>query len=98
MQEFTTEVQKWEQDALSSEHAPDWHAVYLRSADPADVLVITQFSSREAADGFQQHLDQFKAMVLPCVSEEPGMDGFDLFYAATPAGAEVIFGQEVSHD
>jgi len=32
------------------------------------------------------------------VSGEPELDGYDLFYAATPEGAEVIFGQEVSHD
>ena len=98
MQAFTTEVQKWEQDAMGSEHAPEMHAVYLRSEDPSKVLVITQFASREAAEGFQDHLSEFRGMVLECVSEEPLMNGFDLFYAATPDGAEVIFGQEVSHD
>jgi len=98
MQQFTTEVQKWEQDAMDSEHAPDLHGVYLRSEDPANVLVITQFPSREAAEGFQPHLNEFKKMVLACLSEEPEMNGFDLFYAASPQGAEVIFGQEVAHD
>ena len=98
MQEFTTEVQKWEQDAMASEHAPEMHAVYLRSEDPANVLVVTQFASRNAAEGFQPFLNDFKKMVLSCLSEEPEMNGFDLFYAASPDGAEVIFGQDVSHD
>ncbi|NNC42651.1 MAG: hypothetical protein HKO03_05380 [Acidimicrobiia bacterium] len=98
MQEFTTEVQKWEQDAMSSDHAPEMHAVYLRSDDPANVLVVTQFSSREAAEGFNQHLANFNNIVLACVSEEPALGGYDLFYAATPRGAEVIFGQDVIHD
>lgn len=98
MQEFTTEVQKWEQDAMTSDHAPDLHAVYLRSEDPSSVLVVTQFPSREAAEAFKSHLTEFKSMVLACVSEDPVMNGFDLFYAATPEGAEVVFGQEVTHD
>jgi quinol monooxygenase YgiN len=98
MQEFTTEVQKWEQDAMNSQHAPDVHSVYLKSEDPAKVLIVTQFSSREAAEGFKDHLNDFRNMVLACVSGEPELEGYDLFYAATPEGAEVIFGQEVSHD
>lgn len=98
MQEFTTEVQKWEQDAMGSDHAPELHAVYLRSEDPSQVLVVTQFPSRETAEGFRSHLAEFKNMVLACVAEEPVMNGFDLFYSATPEGAEVVFGQDVVHD
>jgi len=98
MQEFTTEVQKWEQDAMNSEHAPELHAVYLRSEDPSRVLIVTQFPSREEAEGFESHLTEFKNLVLAPVTDEPVMNGFDLFYAATPQGAEVVFGEDVGHE
>ena len=96
MQEFTAQVQKWEQDALKDDDAPNWHAVYLAADDPTRVVIVTQFESRDKAGRFEakgRHV-AFATGVLRCVTDEPRLQGYDLFYAATPSGPTVTFGQE----
>lgn len=96
MQEFTAQIQQWEQDALQHPNAPWRHAVYLASDDPANVLVITEFESRDAATRFAADglMAAFREAVLPCVEAMPAeRDGYDLFYSATPDGPSVTFGQ-----
>ena len=100
MQEFTAQVQKWEQDALQDEDAPNWHAVYLAADDPTTILIVTQFDSRDEAMRFEakgRHA-AFNRGVLRCVVEEPQLQGYDLFYAATPSGPAVMFGEETWRD
>ncbi len=96
MQEFTAQVQHWEQDALRHPSAPRHHAVYLSAGDPARVLVISEFDSRDAATDFEEAglLAAFRDAVLRCVAATPETAaGFDLFYAATPDGPAVTFGE-----
>ncbi len=95
MRGFTAQIQQWEQDALRHRGAPLSHAVYLASDDPANVLVITEFESRDAAAHFAAdgRLDAFRDAVLPCVDDLAERGGYDLFYAATRDGPSVTFGQ-----
>ncbi len=96
MKEFTAQVQQWEQDALRHADAPLYHAVYLGSDDPASVLVITEFESRDVAARFAAdgRLDAFWDAVVPFIDDSPvERDGYDLFYAATADGPSVTFGQ-----
>ncbi len=95
MQQFTSHVQQWEQDALKGDDSPNWHAVYLASDDPSRVVIVTQFESREHAEEFEAkgNLASFRSAVLRCVVDEPSLQGYDLFYAATPAGPTVTFGE-----
>lgn len=75
---------------------PQRPAVYLASDDPANVLVITEFESRDAATRFAADglMAAFREAVLPCVEAMPAeRDGYDLFYSATPDGPSVTFGQ-----
>ena len=100
MQEFTSHVQQWEQDALQDEDAPNWHAVYLAANDPARVVVITEFESRERAARFEDRglIADFRQAVLGCIVGEPGFEMYDLFYAATPSGPAVTFGEQTWRD
>lgn len=100
MHEFTAQVQHWEQDALRDADAPRYHAVYLRDGDPARVLLLAEFGSRDEARRFEDggRFAEFRQAVRSCLSQEPAdMDGFDLFYAATPRGPAVTFGESTHH-
>ena len=96
MQQFFTDVQNWENSALSSANAPEYHAVYVRRSDPSRVLVITQFNSSERADAFvdEGHLQEFHEGILSCAVGEPDEDRFDLFYASGSGGPRIVFGEE----
>jgi len=96
MQEFLTDVQNWENAAMSSPNAPEHHAVYVRKGDPSHVMVITHFDSQERADAFVEdgHLHDFHERILSCAVDEPHEDRYDLFYAAGSGGPRVIFGEE----
>lgn len=97
MQEFVAQVQQWEQDARSSEHAPEFHGVYLQESDPSRVLVITQFTSKDAAAAFAETglPERFRARVEACTEVPPEQpDGFDLFYATLNDGSRVVFGED----
>ncbi|MFQ5554645.1 MAG: hypothetical protein ACE5GC_04645, partial [Acidimicrobiia bacterium] len=54
MQDFAAQVQQWEQDAMQHPDAPRHHAVYLAAGEPARVLVLSEFSSRDAATSFER--------------------------------------------
>jgi hypothetical protein len=97
MQLFTQLVQQWEQDVLDTEDAPELHAVYLREEDPSQVLIVTQFASRDEAERFAAsgRMEQFRQHVLRCTAEAPSApDGYTLFYAAGRDGTRVVFGEE----
>ncbi len=99
MQEFATMIQQWEQDALASPDGPEFHGVYLQSSDPTRVLVITQYTSREAANRFVATglVQQFRDRVLACTMQVPtDVDGYDLFYSASRSGDNVIFGEDAN--
>ena len=98
MVEFTALVQAWEQDALRHDDAPRYHAVYLGADDPARALVLAEFASREAAARFSAagHMDSLRRAVLRCAEKDPDEEGFDAFYAATPDGTAVTFGEATS--
>jgi quinol monooxygenase YgiN len=95
-QEFVGAVQRWEKDAAGVEGGPEIHAVYLHSDDPAKVLIITQFESREDADQFNATglMNQFQDQLLDCTSAAPNINSYDLFYALGPEGARVVFGED----
>jgi hypothetical protein len=97
MQEFTTLVQRWEQDFVGGEGGPRLHAVYLNDADPSRVLVITQFDSKTDSDEFAAggKLAGFYESVLACTGERPvASEGWDLYYAAGPDGRKTVFGED----
>ena len=96
MQEFFTDVQNWENSAMSSVNAPEFHAVYIRQSDPSHVLVITQFDSSERADAFaaEGHLQEFHQGILSCAVDDPDEDRYDLFYSFGSGGPRVVFGEE----
>lgn len=102
MQDFTTAVQAWEQDALRDDDAPEYHAVYLGAAEAERILIISHFASREQARRFAErgHMTTFRHAVLDCVVDDPKViDGWDLYYAATPDGPVVTFGEDTHpHD
>jgi heme-degrading monooxygenase HmoA len=95
-QEFVGAVQRWEKDAAGMEGGPEIHAVYLHSDDPAQVLIITQFESREDADNFDATglMQQFHDELLECTAASPDVNSYDLFYALGPEGAKVVFGED----
>lgn len=100
MEEFLRDVQRWEEIAMESPHAPEYHAVYLRRSDPAEALVVTQFLNKEQADAFGATglLEDFHARVMSCVADVPEANGYDLYYGVGPAGPRVVFGQETGSD
>ena len=97
MQQFTTLVQRWEQDVVGVPGGPELHAVYLGSDDPARVLVVTQFASKEDAEAFLAtgRLQEFRDSILACTGEAPLIgEGWELFYAAGADGTRIVFGQD----
>lgn len=96
MQEFTTIVQKWEQEVVGQDGGPEFHAVYLNSVDPSRAMVITQFDSQAAAEAFAAtgKLTEFQDSILACSSEGQPSEGWDLFYATGADGTRIIFGQD----
>ncbi len=97
MQDFVSQVQQWEQDAWASSQAPEFHGVYLQEADPSRVLLVTQFTSREAAEAFAASglTARFRERVVNCTETPPSEpEGFDLFYASLADGSRVVFGQD----
>ncbi len=95
-QEFVGAVQRWEKDAADAEGVPDIHAVYLHADDPAKVLIVTQFGSREEAAKFEATglMQQFQQQLLDCTAFAPRVNSYDLFYALGPEGARVVFGED----
>ncbi len=95
-QEFVAAVQRWERDAADTAGAPEVHAVYLDAADPAKVMVVTQFASQAAAEQFQASglMDDFRRELLKCTAEEPRVTAYDLFYSTGPAASRVVFGED----
>ena len=96
MEDFLRDVQQWEEKAMASTHAPEYHAVYLRRSDPSYALVVTQFLSKEQADGFGETglLENFHERVISCVVDTPDAEGYDLYYGIGSAGPRVVFGEE----
>ncbi len=96
MDTFVRGVQQWEETALESPEAPEYHAVYLNRADPSQALILTLFNSKEQADAFvaTKLLDAFYEKILSCVVDHPEADGYDLYYAAGSGGPLVAFGEE----
>lgn len=97
MQDFVARVQHWEQDAIASDHGPEFHGVYLFDADPSRVLVVTQFASRTDADAFAETgmPEQFRQSIATCTDVPPEeSEGFDLFYATLADGSRVVFGED----
>jgi len=95
-QEFVAAVQRWEEQAGAVDGAPDVHAVYLDSDDPAKVLIVTQFSSKRDAERFNDSglMEDFHAQLLRCTATPPNRNTYDLFYATGPGERRVIFGQD----
>ena len=95
-QEFVGAVQRWEEKAGAIDGAPDVHAVYLDSNDPGKVLIVTQFSSKEDAERFNEAglMEDFHAELLRCTATPPNLSTYDLFYATGPGERRVIFGQD----
>lgn len=96
MQEFTAQVQHWEQDAMRDPDAPQRHAVYLETGDPSRVIIVAEFESEAQANRFANKglLQSFQDGVLRCMVDDPGnMVGYDLYYSATPQGPAVAFGE-----
>lgn len=95
-QEFVGAVQRWEKNAADAEGVPEIHAVYLDADDPAIVLIVTQFGSREEADRFASTglMQQFHDHLLDCTASSPNVSSYDLFYALGPQGARVVFGED----
>lgn len=94
--EFVGAVQRWEEQAGTADGAPEVHAVYLDSEDPAKVLIVTQFSSKQDAERFDHSglMEAFQAQLLQCAATPPNRNTYDLFYAAGPGERRVIFGQD----
>ena len=99
MQDFVNAVQHWERKAMAAEDAPEFHAVYVASADPARVLIITQFSDDHRAKRFAATglLEEFHRTILSSVDSVDTEGGFDLFYAAQEKGPAVVFGEDTAH-
>lgn len=95
-QEFVGAVQRWEEQASAADGAPDVHAVYLDSDDPAKVLIITQFRSRADAERFDRTglMEGFYAQLLRCTATGPSRTTYDLFYANGPGERRVVFGED----
>ena len=94
--EFVGAVQRWEEQAGGVDGAPEIHAVYLGSDDPAKVLIVTQFSSRRDAERFDESglMESFHGELLRCTATTPSRNTYDLFYAAGPGERRVVFGQD----
>lgn len=96
MKEFFSDIQQWEQAAMKSEHAPEYHALYVSETDPTRVLLFTRFESREQAEAFTATglLQSFHERILSCVASEPHEEAYDLYYAVGEGGPRVIFGED----
>jgi len=94
--EFVGAVQRWEEQAGAVDGAPEVHAVYLDSDDPAKVLIVTQFSSKRDAERFDESglMERFQVELLRCTATPPNRSTYDLFYAAGPGERRVVFGQD----
>jgi hypothetical protein len=94
--EFVGAVQRWEEQAGGVDGAPEVHAVYLSSDDPAKVMIVTQFSSKQDAERFADSglLESFQSQLLRCAAKPPSRNTYDLFYAAGPGERRVVFGQD----
>ena len=95
-QEFVGAVQRWEEQASAVDGAPEVHAVYLDSEDPAKVLIITQFRSKQDAERFDHTglMESFQEQLLHCTAAAPSRNTYDLFYATGPGERRVVFGQD----
>ena len=95
-QKFVGAVQRWEEKAGAMEGAPDVHAVYLDSDDPDKVLIVTQFSSKQDAERFNDSglMEEFHAELLSCAATPPNLNTYNLFYATGPGERRVIFGED----
>ena len=96
MEAFLRDVQQWEETALESLDAPEYHAVYINRADPSYALIITHFNSKKHADAFAatKLLDSFHRKILSCVVDSSDAGGYDLYYAAGSSGPRVVFGED----
>ena len=95
-QEFVGAVQRWEERAAKEEGTPEVHAVYLDAGDPAKVLIITQFGSRQDAEVFESSglMDAFHGELLKCTAAAPIRGTYELFYSTGPGNRRVVFGQD----
>ena len=96
MENFLRDVQQWEEKAMESPHAPEYHAVYLRRTDPSYALIVTQFVNQEQAEAFGASglLENFHNRVMACAMEATAAEGYDLYYGVGSAGSRVVFGEE----
>ena len=90
------DVQQWDELAMGSSEAPEYHGVYIHREDPDRVLIITRFRSKEHADAFVDTglVDRFNERLLSCTSATTVLEGYDLYYGIGPGGRRVVFGQE----
>jgi len=96
MQDFTTRIQRWEQDVMETAHAPAFHAVYLERDDPSRVVIELRFDDRDQADACiaAGQIDALHQEVLACTNEAPtDFIRYDLFYGAGNRGDRVVFGE-----
>jgi hypothetical protein len=101
MQEFTTRIQRWEQDVMGTPHAPAFHGVFLEHDDPATVVIELRFDDRSTADRCigAGHVAALRREVLACTSQDPGdFTRYDLFYGASEDGRRFVFGEPASLD
>jgi hypothetical protein len=97
MQDFTTRIQRWEQDVMGTPHAPAFHGVYLEHDDPATVVIELQFDDDTTADACiaAGHIEALRSEVFECTAEDPGeFTRYDLFYGASGEGRRFVFGAQ----
>ncbi len=101
MQDFTTRIQRWEQDVMGTPNAPVFHGVYLEHDDPATVVIELQFDDRTTADACiaAGHIADLRREVLACTAHDPGeFTRYDLYYGASGGGRRFVFGEPGTAD
>ena len=96
MKEFFGHIQQWEHVAEKAEHPPEYQSLYVNTADPSRVLVLTRFESAQHAEGFTATglLGSFADRILSCSVGEPSQEAYDLYYGVGPGGPRIVFGEE----
>lgn len=100
MQDFTTRIQRWEQDVMETPYAPSFHGVYLERDDPSAVVIELRFGDREQADACLAagHIDTLHDEVMACTNQAPTeFVRYDLFYGADNRGERIVFGEPGHH-
>lgn len=101
MQDFTTRIQRWEQDVMGTPYAPAFHGVYLEHDDPTKVVIELRFDDRDTADRCigAGHVAALRREVLACTAQDPGgFTRYDLFYGAAGDGKRIVFGERRDAD